>query len=219
MLTYHIDPCVEAFSTEISDPPGFPVVLPLHQAHGTESRLVTPDTAAGELTGVDALFTRTPGLRIGVKTADCVPILLYDPESRTVAAIHSGWKGTVANIIAETVRHMITVCGFSAVSAKAVIGPCIHLGAFEVGDEVMDRFARKGYRSFCCRLPRPGTQTGEKWHVDLPAICRAQLERCGVTEVEVRPECTYSLHHRFYSARRLGSSFDRQRMINAIRLI
>ena len=218
MLKYKIAPEVEAFSTNITDCTDFDVVLPKHQAHGTESAIVSTPDDADSTFGVDALITQTPGLRIGVKTADCVPVLLYDSSTRTVAAIHSGWKGTLADIVGVTIRRMTAECGVCPGNIKAVIGPCIHVEAFEVGDEVHALFHEAGFGNFCHRMPRFGTTDGEKWHIDLPGVCRHELRRAGVHSIEARPECTYTLHHCFYSARRLGPSFQKQRILNCIML-
>lgn len=227
MLNYNISPKVSAFSTNISDPIDFPVVLPAHQAHSAFVRRVPQEQ--NDITGVDALITNETGLRIGVKTADCVPILLYDPKQRAIAAIHSGWKGTVLNIIAATVKRMKEEFNTDAADIRAVIGPCIHVDAFEVGDEVYDKFAAMEILQDCGvpakRMPlmsksESKSASASKWHIDLPAVCRIELMQSGVTDdkIEVRPECTWTHHKSFYSARRLGKSFDRQRIINAIML-
>ena len=218
MLEYDISPAVEAFSTNIADSTDFDVVLPLHQSHGTESIIVNTADDVNRTFGVDALITQTPGLRIGVKTADCVPVLLHDGATRTVAAIHSGWKGTLADIIGATVGRMTAECGVAPANISAVIGPCIHIEAFEVGDDVRDLFQEAGFGDFCRRLPRFGAADGEKWHIDLPSICRRELVRAGVRTIDVRPECTYTLHRQFYSARRLGPAFQKQRILSCIML-
>lgn len=218
MLDYDISPSVEAFSTNIADSTDFDVVLPLHQAHGTKSLIIHSPGDVKDTYGADALITQTPGLRIGVKTANCVPVLLHDGLTRTVAAIHSGWKGTLADITGVTVGRMTAELNVDPRNIKAVIGPCIHIEAFEVGDDVRDLFHEAGFGDFCRRMPRFGTADGEKWHIDLPGICRCELLRAGVRDIEVRPECTYTLHHRFYSARRLGPVFQKQRILSCIML-
>lgn len=216
MLIYDIDPKVEAFSTNITDSIDFEVTLPLHQAHGTKSVVVDEDGPQEDTYGADALITNVCGVRIGIKTADCVPILLYDPQAHAIAAIHSGWKGTVANITGKTIERMAKEYGSLPENMKAVVGPCIHVEAFEVGDEVYDTFSAAGYGCFCHRLPAFDTDSGEKWHVDLPEICRHQLIKSGLENIEVRSECTYTLHHDFYSARRLGKNFGSQRILSCI---
>ena len=219
MLIYDLGSGAEAFSTNIDDPLDFEVTLPLHQAHGTRIVEVDRNGPQDDTYGADALITGERGVRIGVKTADCVPVLLYDPEIPAAAAVHSGWKGTVANISALTVKRMTEAYGARPRDIKAVIGPCIHMEAFEVGDELYDIFSAAGYADFCHRMPRYGTADGVKWHIDLPGICKAQLMECGLEDIETRGECTYTLHHRFYSARRLGRNFGKQRIISCIRLL
>lgn len=223
MLKYDIAPDVDAFSTNIDDPLDFDVILPLHQAHSTKVRRVPQEIC--DITGVDALITNKLGMRIGVKTADCVPILLFDQEHLAMAAIHSGWKGTVGNIIEATIKRMIEEFGTNVKEVKAVIGPCIHVRAFEVGEEVYEQF--KALKIFeKCGVPAEymtsiTDPTQKKWFIDLPEVCRHQLHEAGIMHknIEVRPECTYTLHDQFYSARRLGKDFDRQRIITCIRYL
>ncbi len=217
MLYYDIHKEVEAFSTHKTDALDFEVTLPDYQAHSTEVAVVPRE--AMDTYGRDALVTDMPGLRIGVKTADCVPILLYDPTRKAAAAIHSGWKGTLANICAATVEKMTAEYGTRPADLVALIGPCIHQAAFEVGDELYDKFAAAGYGNFAARMPRFGVREGVKWHLDLPGICREQLRQLGVGAIETREECTYTLHDSFYSARRLGPDFGSQRIITCIRIL
>lgn len=217
MVTYDIGAGAEAFSTHRSDTLGFDVTLPLHQAHSTRVRMVPEE--AGDITGVDALITNRRGMRIGVKTADCVPVLLHDPAVRAAGAAHSGWKGTLGNIVGRTVTRMCDKYGSRPADIIAVIGPCIHQEAFEVGDEVYDAFCAAGYGAFCRMMPAFGTDSGVKWHIDLPGICRAQLLACGVGSIELRAECTYTLHDLFYSARRLGRNLGSHRMLSCIKLL
>ena len=179
------------------------LVLP-RQTHGTEVLHVDAtflaldsEAQAEKLNGVDALFTREQGVCIGVSTADCVPILLYDETTRTAAAIHAGWRGTLNRIVEKTASEISP----DLTRAKAVIGPCISLDAFEVGDEVYEAFSSA---DFPMRLI--AKRYTEKWHIDLWEANRLQLLARGL-----RPEniilsgvCTYTSHDRFFSARRLG---------------
>ena len=150
--------------------------------------------------GIDALMTNIPGVCIGVSTADCIPIIIYDPEHRAASVVHSGWRGTVANIAGVAVTSMQHAYHSRPEMLKAVIGPGISLQNFEVGDEVYDQFAAAGY---------PMEQIArryEKWHIDLWQCCRLQLEDMGLkTEnIEVSGICTYDRCDDFFSARRLG---------------
>ncbi len=219
MLRYNLDPRVEAFSTERSDSLDFPVILPLRQSHGLSSMIIESPSDEALTDAVDALITRQPGLRIGVKTADCVPVLIYDPSIDAVAAIHSGWKGTLGNIAGLTAARIADELGGDPAQMKAVIGPCIHLEAFEVGDELFEKFSEVGRGAWCRRLPRFGSSDGEKWHIDLPGICEAQLREAGVEQIEKRPECTFTHPDRFWSARRLGPDFKDQRILSCISLL
>ena len=218
MLNYNLSPEVEAFSTNTWDKLDFDVILPQHQGHTALVRRVPQEI--NDITGIDALITDKPGLRIGVKTADCVPILLYDNRNKACAAIHSGWKGTSLNIVQATIGRMAKEFGTNAIDISAVIGPCIKEAAFEVGDELVDLFRGNTPATdypFAHRLPHPETGI-VKWHIDLSGICRHQLLECGVTpkKIELRPECTWTMHDSFYSARRLGKEFGDQRILNCI---
>ena len=95
-----------AFSLERDETLPFYVVQP-HQVHGCVIREVTdPMTTWDELEGVDALVTDVPGVAISVRTADCIPVLLYDPVHKAVAAVHDGWRGTVQHLSRKVVDFM-----------------------------------------------------------------------------------------------------------------
>lgn len=218
MLYYNIDNSVEAFSTNTNDEYSFDAVLPQHQGHTALVRRIPQEI--GNTYGIDALITDQPGIRIGVKTADCVPILVFDSVHGAIGAIHSGWKGTLQNIIAATLERMELEFRTNGNDIKAVIGPCIHQQAFEVGDELAAIFAGStdiGDYPFAKQLPHQLTGI-VKWHLDLPGICRQQLIGKGVhpQNIELRPECTWNMHTSFWSARRLGSGFGKQRIYNCI---
>jgi YfiH family protein len=138
---------------------------------------------------------------VAVLTADCVPILLCDRAASVVAAAHSGWKGTVANIAARTVETLVAA-GISPTQLLAAIGPCIEVAAFEVGEEVAERFdARFVQREF-----------GPKPHVDLVACVRAQLEDAGIpaNQIERVGACTHANPDLYFSYRRDGAGIGQQ---------
>lgn len=85
----------------------------------------------------DALYTKEKGILIGVFTADCIPLLLYDPASRVSAAIHSGWPGTVRQITTHTVKHLMETQGLDPATTKVWIGPCIHQPSFQIREDVI----------------------------------------------------------------------------------
>lgn len=203
------------------------IVLP-RQTHQTEVRLIdeTNYRSTDFLEGVDALVTTTPDICIGISTADCIPIIIYDRARHAAAAIHAGWRGTVARIAQKTIRQMEQWCGSNPESLHAVIGPGISLEAFEVGDEVFDAFRQAGFQmdSLAKRFPasdvteNTSSERGinentsseryfkEKWHIDLPECNRQQLTACGIPadNIHLSRICTYTDCHTFFSARRLG---------------
>lgn len=218
MLKYDFGDGVTGFSTETSDQVKSNMIVPTMQVHGTNIAIIKDAAVPVDTHGIDALITNVKGLTIGVKTADCVPILVYDRVRKVVAAIHSGWKGTVANIITCVIEKMHAEFGSSPRDIKAVIGPCIHLESFEVGDEVFQIFKEAGYRNFCKRMTMPNSTGTERWHIDLPSICRRQLINSCVTDIMVREECTYEQYPRLFSARRMKEKLEDNRIFNCITL-
>ena len=194
------------------------VVMP-HQVHGTEVfQLKHPapwENMADDLDGVDALITDVKGVCIGVSTADCIPILLYDEAHHAAAAIHAGWRGTVKRIAEETVRSMRDAFGTQPELLRAVIGPGISLASFEVGDEVYDQFRDAGFpmdriaRRYPILPPFGGIEGGFKWHLDLPLCNRLQLEAVGGRQIEMSGICTYQQSDAYFSARKLGVNSGR----------
>ena len=145
LLRYDIAPEVTAFS------PLRDAVLPMrvvqaHQVHGDRVAVVTSaGTTREELEGYDALVTNVPGVAVGARTADCIPVLMYDPVRRVVAAVHSGWKGTVLKIAAKTLAVMASKYATRAADIIAVIGPGIGPDSFQVGPEVAEAFLAAGF--------------------------------------------------------------------------
>ena len=180
-------------ANELGIPPSH-IVLP-HQVHGTRT-IRAYGACAPE--GVDAIFTTEPGLCVAVSTADCIPVLLHDPVHGAVAAIHAGWRGTVAGIVSETLQQMVRELGTEPSHIRAVIGSGVGLEAFEVGDEVYDAFASAGFPMEQLAMRRG------KWHICLPEANTWLLREQGVKDIRLCGICTYSHPEEFFSARRLG---------------
>lgn len=191
-----------------------------HQVHDIECLDVTEDVlhASPEqrqqlLEGKDALMTTLPHLCIGVSTADCIPVLLYDPRHHAKAAIHAGWRGTVSRIVKETFRKMQRRYATLPEDTLAVIGPGISLKNFEVGQEVYDDFADHGFdmRLLARKYPCKNNPAQEKWHINLPLCNQLQLESVGVPRSHIQQSgiCTYDDVADFFSARRLGINSGR----------
>ena len=187
------------------------LVLP-HQTHETTVRLVASELLSMPqevrqmvLEGVDALITNVPGACIGVSTADCIPIILYDAEHRATAAIHAGWRGTVKRIAQNTIAQMRTAFGTNPQSLRAIIGPGISLHNFEVGNEVYEAFANAAFPM------QEIAQRQEKWHINLPLCNQMQLQEAGVKAENIHATdiCTYDRCNDFFSARRLGINSGR----------
>lgn len=158
------------------------------------------------LQGIDAVVTELPHICIGVSTADCIPVLLHDTKHDVIAAIHAGWRGTVAGIVKksiEVMRHHYNSC---ACDIKAIIAPGISIDAFEVGDEVYEEFCKAGFAMEQIAKRYPTTSGGEKWHIDLWEANSLLLQQCGVARenIHIAGVCTYRNHSDFFSARRLG---------------
>ena len=143
-------------------------------------------------------MTNLPGLCIGVSTADCIPVLLYDEQQHAACAVHAGWRGTVQRIVDHAVTAMQLSYGTDPAQLRAVIGPGISLDSFEVGDEVYDSFAAAGFEMAAI------SRHDEKWHIDLPVCNQIQLQEAGVRAIYLSGICTYQHADRYFSARRLG---------------
>ena len=155
------------------------------------------------LQGKDALVTNMPGYCLCVSTADCVPLLLFDKANRVIAAVHAGWRGTVARIVERTIETMRREFASEPKDMLACIGPSISLESFEVGEEVWQAFADANFEME--RISLRNQDTG-KWHLDLWEANRLQLLGKGVSagSIELAGVCTYLNEDRFFSARRLG---------------
>lgn len=172
----------------------------VHQVHGARAIVVGGAPLEGEQ--ADALVAMDRDDAVGVRVADCVPILLADPASGAVAAVHAGWRGIVAGVVASA---------FDAARARgasmtlAAIGPCIGPCCFEVGDDVAARIAGATSSDVVARRAE-----GKAW-VDLRRAVRAQLRALGVTDAHADdvPGCTRCDAEHFFSHRRDGDAAGR----------
>lgn len=153
---------------------------------------------AGRPEATDAVITDRPGLCVCVKTADCIPVLLYDTKQRLVAAVHAGWRGTVSRIVQKTIKQMHPL---NPKDLHAIIGPGISLEQFEVGDEVHETFKSADFPMDRIAKRYPSAAGGERWHLDLWEANRFLLEEMGVEDIYVEGTCTRTSMD-FYSARR-----------------
>ena len=221
LLEYELGGGVYAFTAGRDVELPCTVVQP-HQTHSTNVAYVDrPDLTREDLEGVDALVTDLTDVAIGVRTADCIPVLLYDPVNRAIGAAHSGWRGTVNMIVKKTVIEMCRLFGTRPDDILAVIGPGIDYDSFQVGDDVALTFKESGFpieRIWSFRGARQEGSMKGGHHIDLKECVRYSLTECGVPEKNITVSAidTYT-DDRFYSARREGISCGRN--INAIMLI
>ena len=150
----------------------------------------------------DALITNIPNICIFIRTADCVPILLFDPVQKAVAAIHSGWKGTVQEISKHTIKLMQKEFGTNPSDLITGIGPSISPEVYEVGPEVVKQFQEKFGKNQIIKTRKDS----EKDLLNLWKVNQQMLINSGIPEnqIEVAEICTYSNPELFYSARRDG---------------
>jgi YfiH family protein len=173
-----------------------------HQTHSDIVRVVTETDCLDSLSHrdypeCDALVTGIPGIALVVFTADCTPILLHDPITGAVGAVHAGWRGTANGIVAKTVDAMVENFGCKPENICAAIGPNIGSCCFETDGDVpaamLTAFGEEadGYIR----------QKGEKYFIDLKGLNALWLRRSGVTQIEISTACTCCAPHRFWSHR------------------
>ncbi len=186
-------------------------IIKNRQVHGRRVRPVTAADilSAPELPGTveaDGLITDVPGLCLTVFSADCLPVLLCDPQRRVIAAVHAGWRGTALGIAAQAVEQMTADYGCRPDSIRAAIGPGISACCFETRSDVPDGL-RDGLsrEAETCISPLPG---GEKFMVDLKRANTLWLERAGVprSSIAVCSACTACDSGDFWSHRMLGQN-------------
>jgi polyphenol oxidase len=176
------------FGERDSTPPaGVRTVRQIHSAIVLDAA-----TSTASDTG-DGLLSDRPGVAVGVKTADCVPILLVDSTQRVVAAVHAGWRGSAENIAAAAVAELAARWHTRPESLRAAIGPSIGGCCYEVGAEVARRFE--------AWAPGLGGADGPV-RLDLRAINETQLRAVGVGNIWKSSECTFCVSGKFFSFRR-----------------
>ena len=194
--------------------PGAALVT-LHQVH---SNIVVPVTAAfpdGARPHADAMVTATPGLALGILTADCAPILFADAEAGVIGAAHAGWKGALHDIAGATVAAM-TALGARRDHIVAAIGPCIARASYEVDSGFRDNFLAddRAHDGFFAR------GRGDRFQFDLEGFVAMRLAAAGICHVAALGIDTYHDEGRWFSYRRTThrSEPDYDRQISLISL-
>lgn len=166
--------------------------------------------------GYDAVVTAVPGVLIGLRTADCLPLFLYDPANHAVAMAHNGWRGVCSGIAGNTIEVMKKCFGSDPGDIVAAVGPCICGNCYEVGEELLDffaeRYGQEEVKSFFIDRPERADESGRtektgprKYSLDIKKAVWADLEKAGI-----KPEnffdsgiCSFENEH-FASYRRDG---------------
>ena len=172
------------------------ILVSLHQVHSAIAVEAAPGPDAHRAQA-DALVTATPGLLLGILTADCVPVLLADKEAGVVGAAHAGWKGAIGGVIAATVEAMAKL-GAAPARITAAIGPCIGRASYEVSDDFLVRFRADDPENERFFL----TGRDGRHQFDIAAYVASRLALVGVGHVEALGLDTYAEPDRFYSYRR-----------------
>lgn len=184
----------------------------LNQVHGAEVYVVKEGDPDPRGKDGDAILTNRPGLAIGVKTADCVPVLLLAPDKDVIGALHCGWKSTVKGIVKRTIEFLEEDFKVWSEDLLVSIGPSIHQECFEVDEETMQCFADLNLSS--CIQPHGG-----KWQVDLPRAVKELFSEEGVPDssMEMSELCTHCRGDLLFSFRRGDQNLERQ--VSWIRLL
>jgi polyphenol oxidase len=182
------------------------------QVHGGAVAMVTradegrgATSPAETIRGVDGLITTERHLPLATLSADCVLVLLADEKRRAVASVHSGWPSTVAGVVPAAVAHLSHL-GVEPCALYAAIGPSIRQGAYEVGEDLYEKFA--GAFTWADEV---FTMVGAKLHLDLAGAVKRQLCEAGVAEERIRDSglCTFERNEMLYSFRKDGRAAGR----------
>ncbi len=169
----------------------------VYQVHGNRCVVVDETTDLAARPEADALATRTPGIILGILTADCVPVLFADRDARVIGAAHAGWKGALAGITDATLTAMERI-GADRANIAAAIGPCIARASYEVDDGFVQRFTGDdptNERFFAAGKPRHAM-------FDIAAYVAARLAAAGVTRIAIGGQDTYAEAEDYFSYRR-----------------
>ena len=169
----------------------------LYQVHGHRCVIVDSETDLTARPEADALATRTPGILLGILTADCVPVLFTDREAGVVGAAHAGWKGAIAGVADATLAAMESL-GATRANIAVAIGPCIARASYEVDDGFVARFMADdpAHERFFA--------AGKPGHAmfDIAAYVAARLAAAGVTRIAIGGQDTYAQPQDYFSYRR-----------------
>jgi YfiH family protein len=172
-------------------------LVTLYQIHGNNAVIVTTPWNE-DRPQADAMATATPGIALGILTADCAPVLFADPQARVVGAAHAGWKGALSGVIESVVTAMETL-GANRSHIAAAVGPCIAQDSYEVGADFRDRFAAAD--ALNTRFFRTSDKV-DHFRFDLENYVVHRLAGAGLANIEPLHADTYAREADFFSFRR-----------------
>ncbi|MBM3617653.1 MAG: peptidoglycan editing factor PgeF [Alphaproteobacteria bacterium] len=189
-------------------------LLTLYQIH-SDIVLTVDSPFVGERPQADGFVTATPGLALGILTADCAPVLFADADAKVIGACHSGWKGAITDIPLRTVEAMEKL-GAKRENITAVIGPCISQPSYEVDAKFRENFVQKDAKN--ARFFIENTQKNGHFFFDLPGYVKHRLEICGIAKTNILAKDTCSNENAFFSYRRktLRGEKDYGRQVSVI---
>ncbi|MBC8414113.1 MAG: peptidoglycan editing factor PgeF [Nitrospira sp.] len=192
ILTAETEDIVEAVSKN-SDISKLDIYLPI-QKHTADVHVLGDDI---QPVISDAVITDRRKILIGIRVADCIPVLLFDLKAGIIAAVHAGWRGTAAHILINTIEKMQTTFNCSPRDISVAIGPGIGICSYEVNQEVKDQVVKASGSGDYFR------QKGEKFHIDLKEANRLQALNSGIQKdrIWISDECTYCNPDKYYSYR------------------
>ena len=176
-----------------------------HQIHTDIVRVVTKADHLGldhhAYPQCDALVTKDPGTALVVFTADCTPILFWDPVTGAVGAAHAGWRGTAAGIAGKTAKAMVSAFGCDPKNIRAAIGPNIAQCCFQTDADVPNALLAHYGKEAEAFIRRENS----KYYVNLKEINALSLRKAGIGHIEISTECTACRQDRFWSHRKVGN--------------
>lgn len=178
----------------------------IRQVHGADVLVLRAGDPIPQRAPYDAVLTDRDDCLLWVRTADCLPLLIWEPQAGAVGVVHAGWRGILKGIIKRAVEAARVAFGASPAAMVAAIGPCIRGCCYEVGEEVARPFEERF---------GPSVLRGEGGRItlDLARCARVELEALGITKVEDLGHCTSCEPHLFWSYRKEGT---RNRQLNFI---
>jgi YfiH family protein len=179
-----------------------PAILTVKQTHSDTVLSVADELVPPELLEGDACFTDRPGLGLGLKVADCLPVYVYAADSSCVGIAHCGWRGTAARLAEKTARQMSRRFSVPLSDLRFALGPCICSNCYEVGEDVRQEFSKSFPMPDKLVSPAAPERGPTKYDLDIRAANRWLLKELGLTETKSLELCTRENEGLFYSARR-----------------